>query len=66
MLKYFMILPISLITVNCSTTRDYKQLTEQVADYGLQRLDDKSKGVSCYVYRDRDNSIMSCIKFKGK
>lgn len=64
MLKYFKFLPISILMVGCSTPRDYRQMTGQVAEYGVQSIQDKDKGVTCYVYRDGDWSSLSCVKTK--
>jgi hypothetical protein len=61
------ILTLAAITVFLGTlggcsTRDYTMLTKQVADYGIQRFEDKEKNVVCYVYRDSDSNSMTCLK----
>jgi hypothetical protein len=61
MLKFFKFLSISIMMVGCAT-RDYTMLTKQVADYGLQKIQDKKTNVTCYVYRDADTSSLSCVK----
>lgn len=48
-------------SVACTTPRDYVQLTDQVGEYGLQVISDSPHGVRCYVYRDGDNSSLSCV-----
>jgi uncharacterized membrane protein YjgN (DUF898 family) len=49
-------------TLNGCATREYTMLTKQVADYGIQRFEDKEKNVVCYVYRDNDSNSMTCLK----
>jgi uncharacterized membrane protein YjgN (DUF898 family) len=49
-------------TLSGCATREYTQLTKQVADYGIQRFEDKEKNVTCYVYRDSDSNSMTCLK----
>lgn len=55
-----------LVLVGCATPRDYRDLTKQVGNNGIQRYDDKEKNVSCWVYRDSDGSLMACLKNKDK
>lgn len=50
-----------LVSTACTTPRDYVQLTDQVGEYGLQVIPDSPHGVRCYVYRDGDNSSLSCV-----
>lgn len=49
-------------TISGCATREYTMLTKQVADYGIQRYEDKEKNVICYVYRDNDSNSMTCLK----
>jgi uncharacterized membrane protein YjgN (DUF898 family) len=49
-------------TLSGCATREYTMLTKQVADYGIQRFEDKEKNVICYVYRDDDSNSMTCLK----
>ena len=51
-----------LMSTSGCATREYTMLSKQVADYGIQRFEDKDKNVVCYVYRDADNGAMSCLK----
>lgn len=48
------------LTTGCSTTRDYNQLTSQVAEYGVSKVVDKKEQKVCYFYRDADNFAMQC------
>jgi hypothetical protein len=57
-----MILLFAVILGGCATKRDYTQLTDQVAEYGVQKIEDKKTGNICYVYRDGDWSSLSCVK----
>lgn len=57
-----MIMIIMFIMLGCSTPRDYTQMTDQVAEYGVQYIEDKKNGNICYVYRDGDWSSLSCVK----
>lgn len=57
-MKYLILLAFTLI--GCAT-RDYTQLTDQVGEYGVQKIKDKKENVVCYVYRDGDNSSLSCV-----
>lgn len=52
----------------CAGHREYRQLTDQVGEYGVQAIEDKRNPVICYVYRDGDNSSLSCLPkvLKGK
>lgn len=50
--------------IGCSTPRSYTTMTEQIGNYGLERYTDKQKGVDCYVYSDKDNIALSCVKTK--
>lgn len=63
MLKFFKILSISIMLVSCAT-RDYQVMTKQVADYGLQKIEDKKTKVICYIYRDADSPSLSCVNTK--
>lgn len=60
------VLFVVLLLTGCATSRDYKDLTKQVGNNGIQRYDDKEKNVSCWVYRDSDGSLMACLRNKGK
>lgn len=55
---------IAVCTTGCASDRDYKTLTTQVPEYGLESYYDKSKGVTCYTVTDKDNLAMSCVKTK--
>lgn len=57
-MKYIML---ALVLSGCAT-RDYKQISDQVAEYGLQSYEDKKHSVVCYMYRDGDFSSLSCVK----
>lgn len=48
-----------LALTGCASTRDYTQVTKQVAEYGIQSI--KVGKATCFVYRDDDGSSMSCI-----
>lgn len=50
---------LALALTGCSTA-DYKQLSTQVGENGLQSYEDKA--AVCYIYRDSDTSALSCIK----
>lgn len=56
------LLTMLLFLTGCTTTRDYHMLSKQVAEYGIQRYEDKQKNVVCYVYRDDDSPAISCLK----
>ena len=56
------VIVVFLGTLTGCATRDYTMLTKQVADYGIQRYEDKEKNVVCYVYRDSDSNSMTCLK----
>lgn len=60
------LLTMLLFLTACSTPRDYNTLSKQVAEYGIQRYEDKQKNVVCYVYRDDDSPALSCLKLKNK
>lgn len=55
---------ILFVVFGCSTPREYNQLTGQVAEYGVQSIEDKKNGNICYVYRDGDWSALSCLPKK--
>lgn len=60
-----MILLTALLVSGCAT-RDYKELTKQVAEYGLQTYEDKKHNVLCYIYRDDDSNSMFCFEKGSK
>lgn len=53
---------ITLVVIGCSTPREYTTLTKQIGEYGLESFTDKKTGNVCYVYSDKDNISMSCVK----
>lgn len=57
-----LIVTLAVVFLNGCAPREYKTLTEQVANYGIQRFEDKDRGVICYVYRDADGNSMWCTK----
>lgn len=59
-MKLLMIL--AILSVTACGHRDYAQLSDQVAEYGLQSYSDKRTDVVCYMYRDGDYSALSCVK----
>lgn len=54
-----LLFPIFLLA-SCSSTSSYTQLTEQVAEYGLQKYEGEK--ADCYIYRDDDTTAMQCLK----
>jgi hypothetical protein len=46
----------------CSTLNDFRKVTHQEAEVGVQVIEDKKTNVLCYVYRDSDVGSMSCVK----
>lgn len=62
MLKIFIVS--SLIISGCAGKRDYAMLTEQVAEYGVQRFEDDKNNVTCYIYRDKDSNSMTCLELQ--
>lgn len=48
-----------LAVVACASPRDYRQETEQVANYGVSTWTNGL--VTCFVYRDADSNSMSCL-----
>lgn len=63
------LLSLVVLLTGCASTRDYSLISKQVADYGIQRYEDKQKNVVCYIYRDKDSPALSCLKMlnrKGK
>lgn len=63
-MKALLLLVIIAAFATSCASRDYVMLTEQVADNGLQRIEDKKNGVVCYIYRDSDGNSMNCFKNK--
>lgn len=55
------ILTASLLLGGCASPREWRELTVQVANYGLQVYEDKPRGNVCYVYRDNDSPAISCL-----
>jgi len=49
----------------CSTPRDYKQVTFQIAEYGVSTVEVKKYNKVCVLYRDGDdNFAMQCFDLK--
>lgn len=51
------------ILAGCNTTRAFKTVTEQVPEYGVEKID-VGDGVKCYSVTDKDNLAWSCVKVK--
>lgn len=60
-MKMLLLLVIVAAFATSCASRDYVIVTEQVADNGLQRIEDKKNSVVCYIYRDNDGNSMQCF-----
>ena len=53
------------LVTGCASNREYEVMTRQTADNGLQLMSDEDHGVICYVYKDGDDTAMSCVKTRA-
>lgn len=53
---------IALIVSGCASRSPYVTITEYAVDQGLYKIKDKKNNTVCYIYRDEDNSSLSCVK----
>jgi len=71
-MKNLLILIIATLALGaCTTARDYKQISKQLAEPGLSVIEDTANNTLCYIYKDDDDDVvvsMQCTKkdqFKG-
>jgi hypothetical protein len=56
---------LTLVLAGCASTRDYEQLTTQVANNGVSVIHSQDDDAVCFVYKDSDGTALSCFK-KGR
>lgn len=54
---------LAILLGGCATTRDYKTVTHQIPEYGVESID-VGHGVICFSVTDKDNLGWSCVKIK--
>jgi hypothetical protein len=65
-MKKLILIACVMASAACSTTRDWKQLTVQVGNYGLQAYVDKANNKIIYLYRDEDGSALTSESLGAK
>ena len=52
----------AMFATACAHEREMKLLNREVAEYGINRFENRE--IVCFVYRDADTSSMQCFKNK--